>query len=102
VRRFELKEVGEALLYAAEGGQALHVFPQIASIAAKKTTPGVFKRSHFWGHLFDLDKDRLIKTARQLGVRVIEIDREDTPRQHIDLCGQPLNRALARCVAGPE
>lgn len=48
-------------------------------------------------HLFDLDKLRLKATARRLGVRVVMIDREDTLRQHVDLVGQPLRRALALC-----
>ena len=45
-------------------------------------------------HLFDQDKARLEKTARRLGVRVIYIHKEDTPRQHIDLCSGPLRKAI--------
>ena len=50
-------------------------------------------------HLFDLDTERLSKTARALGVRVCFIDGRGTPRQHIDLCGMPLKKALARAEA---
>jgi hypothetical protein len=30
-------------------------------------------------------------------VKVIVIDRPGTPRQHIDLCGGPLRKAVAEC-----
>jgi len=94
MRLFE-KNVRAALAHAAEGGQALHVFPAIQEL--KHRAPPPFKRTGKWAHLFDQDKERLVKTARQLGVRVVVVDREDTPYQHVDLCGGPLRRAQMQC-----
>jgi hypothetical protein len=77
------------VLYSKAGGQALHLHNMVGPNA-----PGCFKRDVANGgnvaHLFDMDKERLVKTARKLGVRVIHIDREGTDKQHIDLCGKPL------------
>jgi hypothetical protein len=39
------------------------------------------------------DKTRLIATAKRFGVRVIKVERDGQPGQHIDLCGKPLERA---------
>jgi hypothetical protein len=94
VRLFK-KSVRKALEHAAEGGQALHVFP--ATRELRRRAPLPFKRTDEWGHLFDQDRERLIKTARALGVRVVVVDRRDTPYQHIDLCGGPLRKAMALC-----
>lgn len=85
-----------AVKYALEGGQALHVFPAIKEL--KHRAPSPFKRTGEWAHLFDQDKERLVKTAKKLGVRVIKVDREGTPMQHIDLCGGPLRKAKALCT----
>ena len=88
--RFERRQYKRAQEFAAEGGQALHVFRRIPGMPA----PGCFKRSKFWAHLYDQDLKRLKATARRLGVRVIKVHHEGTKRQHIDLCGKPLDRAL--------
>ena len=65
----------------------------------RKDTPSCFKGRGQIAHLFDMDRGRLISTARRLGVRVIRVEREGTHRQHIDLCGQPLARAVAMAEA---
>jgi len=84
---FQMREMREAIRFACEGGQAIHLhninhghplfarYPQIA-------------------HLFDQNKSRLISTARKLGVRVIKVEYDGKEAQHIDLCGKPLERAL--------
>ncbi len=80
----------EAVLHALDGHQALHVWcPE----HDWPTAPAVFKKYKEWAHFFDQDVERLKKTARQLGVRVIFVHHEGTKRQHIDLCGKPLERA---------
>jgi len=93
---FDEREIREAVQYAENGGQALHCH-QILTPGA----PGCFVRDvnagKDIGHLFDLDLERLEKTARRLGVRVIVIDRADTSRQHLDLCGRPMERAIEKC-----
>lgn len=99
MKTFKTMKLREALAYAKKGGQALHLHTIIVN---RQSAPRCFvqavDRGEYIAHLFDLDKARLTKTARSLGVRVIFIDREDTPSQHIDLCGAPLRkaRALAR------
>jgi hypothetical protein len=102
---FECFEVKEALQYAALGGQALHVHRIIVD---PKRAPRCFVNAICRGeeiaHLFDRDDERLKATARRLGVRIIKIDREGTPRQHIDLCGAPLRKAirLANSTSTPK
>lgn len=91
-------ELKEALAFAASGGQALHLHQIIVN---RKKAPRCFvnavDRGEDIAHLFDQDKDRLIKTAKQLGVRVILVEREGAKGQHIDLCGKPLTLAKERC-----
>ena len=90
MKLFEERRLMEAYAHAREGGQALHLFsdPNIYP-----GCPSCFKRSRQAAHLFDYNIDRLIKTARRLGVRVIKIGRKGKRGQHIDLCGKPLQRA---------
>jgi glycerophosphoryl diester phosphodiesterase len=93
MKLFAQREIREARTYALAGGQALHLMA--GSIAdALPTAPNCFKNQKWNGHLFDQDKERLIKTVKRLGVRVIFVDREDTIGQHIDLCKKPLERAI--------
>ena len=94
MKRFGPREVREAMEFAEAGGQALHVWEPGAMFGDK--APRVFKRYKVWAHLIDHDAERLTKTARALGVRVIVIGRPGRRGQHIDLCGQPLERALAQ------
>lgn len=93
MRTFQQREIREAIMHAAEGGQALHLHVFI--------TPGCprcFKRDVEAGkqiaHLFDHDLKRLVATVKRLGVRVVRVERMGTPRQHVDLCGRPLEKAL--------
>jgi len=68
----------------------------------RKDTPNCFKGRGEIAHLFDMDAARLTATARKLGVRVIRIERANTTRQHIDLCGKPLAKARALCDVAQE
>lgn len=83
---FEMKQIREAIAYAVEGGQALHLHTLNAGHP-------LFRRYPVIAHLFDRDAKRLIKTVQELGVRVIKIEYEGTPKQHIDLCGKPFEIA---------
>ena len=98
MKQFGMMAIYEAEAYAAAGGQALHLHNIIVD---RRRAPRCFvqavDRGEQIGHLFDQDKERLKQTARKLGVRVIYIDHEDEPGQHIDLCGGPLRKALALC-----
>lgn len=98
MKAFACLEIDEALAFAAAGGQALHLHRIIPD---RRRAPRCFvaavDRGEDIAHLFDLDRDRLVATARRLGVRVLVIDREGTDRQHIDLCGGPLRKAMAMC-----
>lgn len=98
MKKFQGKEIREALDYAESGGQALHLHRIIVD---RQQAPRCFVREVDAGrdiaHLFDQDLSRLIKTARQLGVRVIKVGRVGTGLQHIDLCAGPLRKALELC-----
>jgi hypothetical protein len=92
MRQFAQRQLREALAYAQADGQALHIMS--GSFAyLRADTPNCFKGRREIAHLFDLDRERLVRTARRLGVQVIKVEREGTPKQHIDLCGRPLERA---------
>lgn len=95
---FQQSDLLAAYLHASEGGQALHLMSGRFAYL-RRDTPSCFKGRRQIAHLFDRDAERLAKTARRLGVRVIKIEREGDPmRQHVDLCGQPLERALAEAT----
>lgn len=98
MKRFSIMEIIEAYAYAKQGGQALHLHNIIVNEAtAPKCFVNAVRRGEDIAHLFDLDKERLIRTARRLGVKVIYVDNEGTERQHIDLCGGPLRKAILLC-----
>ena len=91
---FQQRELHLAYACSAGGGQALHLMDgSFAHMQAR--TPNCFKGRRQIAHLFDFDAERLAKTARRLGVRKILIEHPGTHRQHVDLCGKPLERALA-------
>lgn len=93
LKRFEMREQRAAIACSQSGGQALHIHT---------LTQGhkLFKKYSQIAHLFDMDKDRLLATARRLGVRKIKIGREGELGQHIDLCGKPFERACAEAESG--
>lgn len=98
MRLFRFEEIDEALAYARGGDQALHLHRVILDrCAAPRCFVAAIDRGEEIAHLFDLDAVRLTRTARSFGVRVVYLDREGTDRQHVDLCGGPLRRALALC-----
>ena len=91
-------DVQEAKNWAAGGGQALHTH---SIIVDRSRAPSCFVRAVDRGekiaHLFDQDRDRLERTVRGLGVKVVVVERRGEPGQHVDLCGGPLRKALSRC-----
>jgi len=88
-----MMQLKQAIQYAKEGNQSLHihtiVFPD-----SPKCFRNAVARGEYIAHLFDQDKDRLIKTVKKYGVKVIKIEHEGTEKQHIDLCGKPLKRII--------
>lgn len=93
MKTFEERQIREAYAHAQEGGQALHLMAGRYAYL-REDTPSCFKGRRQIAHLFDQDRERLIRTARRFGVRVILVEREGTHQQHIDLCGKPLERAM--------
>jgi hypothetical protein len=84
-----------ALAHAAAGGQAVHCHRVIVDRSrAPRCFVAAVDRGEDIAHLFDRDKARLEATARRLGVRVVVVEHEGLPGQHVDLCGAPLSRAL--------
>lgn len=100
MRQYKMMELREAVEYAEEGGQALHLHTIIGN---RSKAPKCFVRAVDKGeniaHLFDQNKSRLIATAKKVGVpsRMVLVEREGTPHQHIDLCGTPLKNAIKLC-----
>lgn len=98
MKQFPLREAEEAIEFARLGGQALHIHNIIVDY---DKAPACFVREVESGriiaHLFDQNYERLVKTARSLGVRVILVERKGRQSQHIDLCGKPLQRAIKLC-----
>jgi len=97
--RFATHEILAAHAYAAKGGQALHVWE---GTHWPGSSPACFRVSHQWGHLIDADEERLIATARRLGVRKIHVSKPGRQGQHIDLCGAPLRKAIAEAIEKEE
>lgn len=95
---FQHRELLEAYRHIKEGGQALHLWTEEAVQAWKQggfeNIPLCFQRSRMWAHLLDLDEERLVATAKRLGVKVIRVAQRGRRSQHIDLCGKPLKRAF--------
>jgi len=98
MRVFDQREIRAAYAHSIAGGQALHLMDGRFAYLCRDT-PSCFKGRRQLAHLFDQDRERLERTARQLGVRVIRVEHPGTHRQHIDLCGQPLERARALAAA---
>lgn len=90
MRLFTTKQLRAAIQYAKEGGQALHVHPFTSGHR-------LFARYNEAGHLFDQNFDRLVLTAKRLGIRVIKVERIGTDKQHIDICATPLALAKRLC-----
>jgi len=90
----EDKQILDAYKFTASGGGALHLFHDPGVYPG---APPVFKKSREAAHLLDQDLQRLREIAKALGVRVIKVSYEGTPKQHIDLCGRPLKRAIEIC-----
>lgn len=99
MKLFQMRDVVEAQDYADAGGQALHVWnAEWPNLGGKHTSaPTCFQRSKEWGHLLDRDTVRLVMAARRVGVKAIVIGRHGKRGQHVDLCGQPLERAKKEC-----
>ena len=95
MKMFSQKHLTQALLYARNGGQALHVC-KTDTLPALATPPS-FRGAKEFAHLIDLDRARLIQTARSIGVRNIVVDRDETDCQHIDIWGKPLSLARSMC-----
>jgi len=93
MKRFVSRDIFEAFSYADQGGQALHVWKG----NWPKRKPRCFRDGQCWGHLIDHDRDRLVATAKRLGVNRVVVSRDGQRGQHVDLCGAPLARAMAEC-----
>lgn len=99
MKRFAMMEIDAAVAFANAGGQALHVCDsKLLGLHLRKDAPRCFRESDQFAHLFDLDVMRLTKTARWLGVRKIYVHHRGTERQHIDIVGGPLVKALKKAA----
>jgi hypothetical protein len=90
---FAMGKLREAYAHADAGGQALHLMEHSGGLYPN--APTCFRRTRRFAHLIDNNRERLVATARRLGVRRIVVSRDGKRGQHIDLCGRPLERAIA-------
>lgn len=97
MKRVDGRQIGKPWEYAADGGQALYVYHPLRWPSAPRVFQREAKVGWPWAYLFDMDAGRLAATARRLGVRVVRIHREGMLGQHVDLCGEPLRRAVQEC-----
>lgn len=93
MRIYSFTEVAEAVSFALDGHQALH-------LAGEHEVPGGVKT--LTAHLFDMDAERLEETARGLGVEKVQIEVAGSPKQHVDLWGRPLHHAIRRAENSGE
>jgi hypothetical protein len=94
LRVFTSRELSLALEHARRGEIAIHLHG-IVSPDAPACFRHAIERGEQIAHLFCRDRDHLVLLARTLGVRRVVVDRAGTDRQHVDLVGAPLRRALA-------
>lgn len=95
MRVFGFYDVEEAIDYAAAGGFALHLHSVIVNRqTAPKCFVGEVDAGHPIAHLFHQSEPALVKAARDLGVRVIKVERRGRPGQHVDLCRGPMWKAI--------
>ncbi|MEN6550033.1 MAG: hypothetical protein ABFE07_28660 [Armatimonadia bacterium] len=95
MKAFAQDQVREAQGYAAAGGQALHLIN--TAILLGMDVPPPFRGAKALAHLFDQDLDRLVATAKRLGIRILLVHRPGELSQHVDLVGGPLRKAMKEC-----
>lgn len=96
MRIYKQNEVEEAKAHALAGGQALHLHRIIGDRSKAPTCfTHAVERGEQIAHLFDQDEERLRRTVKRLGVNRVVVEHAGTPRQHVDLCGKPLQKAIA-------
>lgn len=95
MKLFRFREVNEAETHARQGKQALHLHDIVFDKSPRCFRDAVRVREEPIAHLFDLNISRLKQTGRRLGVKVIYIDHEGLPSQHLDLCGRPLVQCIS-------
>lgn len=87
---FRSQDILKTRNHVEAGGIALHVWRGKCHHAK----PICFTDGELWGHLLDMDEERLIATARRLGVQRIHVSNKGKATQHIDLCKGPLGKAM--------
>jgi len=91
LKQFGTKQLVEAIAWAKEGHEALHVY---RPGQLQPSRLDAFNNSATWGHLFCQDREALIIAARHFGVQRVVIHHQGSDRQHVDLCGRPLELAI--------
>lgn len=84
-RYFEMMELREAKAHAAAGGIAVH------------HTGFPFRHWRFTAHLLAQDQEALLAAVRSVGADPKWIQYPGTDREHYDLMGGPLSRAMHLC-----
>jgi hypothetical protein len=84
--------IREAIQHAESGGISLHVWKHPRGYP--HDIPKCFEQSESWGHLFCQKIELLERVARRFGVRNVVVSKIGKLRQHVDLCGKPLEKAI--------
>lgn len=95
MKLFELHQLFDAIKFAADGGQALYRDKARFRHAARYFREAV-ARGEFIGHIFDLDRERLVATALKVGASP-RVYSEPKDRQHINLFGNAMDAAVELC-----
>ena len=97
---FQCEDIQAAYAHAAAGGIAVHLHSIVFPHSPQCFRQAV-KRGEQIAHVFGQDAEELKLLAKKHGVRVLYIDKPGTPRQHIDMCGKPLQNLLDEIGATP-
>jgi len=96
ITEYLVMELPKAVVNSLEGNVSLHLMWEPTDFDRERA-PLAFKRAKSWGHLLCQDERVLRQLAAQLGVKRVMIHGKGLPKQHVDLCGEPLRRARTMC-----
>lgn len=95
MKLFRRNQTREAIRFSKEGGQSLQPF--IKTLVFCGGRGDFFKHPQRAARLFDQNTARLITTIRKFGINTIHVHLVGTDKQHVDLTGKPLERAMRAC-----
>jgi len=95
MKLFRRSQTREAIHYAIDGGQALQPFIKTSVFCGG--CGNFFKYPQRAARLFDQDYKRLVETIKSFGINSVHVHLEGQDKQHVDVVGKPLERAMRAC-----